>query len=85
MNLLHYPYYTDVETGQWGVGEHCDYGMLAILLTLQPGLQAKTVSGEWVEVTPIPGTFIINIGDMLQKMTRGLYKSTPHRVQNQLK
>jgi isopenicillin N synthase-like dioxygenase len=59
--------------------------MMVILLALQPGLQAKTVSGEWVEVTPIPGTLIINIGDMLQKMTGGLYKSTPHRVQNQLK
>ena len=31
-------------------------------------------------MTPIPGTFVINIGDMLQKMTKGLYKSTPHRV-----
>jgi isopenicillin N synthase-like dioxygenase len=59
--------------------------MLGILLIGQPGLQTKTISGEWVEVLPIPGTFVINIGDMLQKMTRCLYKSTPHRVQNRIK
>lgn len=41
----------------------------------------KTVNNEWVDIVPIPGTFVVNIGDMLQKMTKGLYKSTPHRVE----
>ena len=46
------------------------------------GLEVKNRKGEWVKVNPIPNTFVINIGDILQKMTRGLYKSTPHRARN---
>lgn len=66
----------------WGVGEHTDYG----LLTLLPqddngGLQVKTPSG-WIEAPPIPGTIVCNIGDMLDRLTGGAYKSTPHRVRN---
>lgn len=40
----------------------------------------KNPNNEWISVDPIPGTFVINVGDMLQKMTKGLYKSTPHKV-----
>ena len=66
----------------WGVGEHTDYG----LLTLLPqddngGLQVKTPNG-WIEAPPIPGTIVCNIGDMLDRLTGGAYKSTPHRVRN---
>lgn len=44
------------------------------------GLQVKNVNNEWIDVDLKPGVFVINIGDMLQKMTKGFYKSTPHRV-----
>ncbi|WP_226816569.1 isopenicillin N synthase family oxygenase [Advenella sp. FME57] len=64
----------------WGVGEHTDYGLLTILLQDQiGGLQVKTPDG-WVDAAPVPGTFICNIGDMLERMTGGLYRSTAHRV-----
>jgi isopenicillin N synthase-like dioxygenase len=46
------------------------------------GLQVKNVNNEWISIDPIPNTFVINIGDILEKMTRGLYKSTPHRAKN---
>ena len=46
------------------------------------GLEVQTVDNKWINVDPIPNTFIINIGDILEKMTKGLYKSTPHRVRN---
>jgi isopenicillin N synthase-like dioxygenase len=65
-----------------GVGEHTDYGLLTILLQDDAGgLEVKSKSG-WVVAPPLPGSFVCNIGDMLDRMTRGVYRSTPHRVRN---
>jgi isopenicillin N synthase-like dioxygenase len=67
---------------RWGVGEHTDYGLLTILKQDDTGgLQVKS-AGRWLAAPPIPGAFLCNIGDMLDRMTGGQYKSTPHRVQN---
>jgi len=66
----------------WGVGEHTDYGVLTILRQDDcGGLEVKSTRG-WVAAPPIPGSFVCNIGDMLDRMTGGLYRSTPHRVRN---
>jgi isopenicillin N synthase-like dioxygenase len=66
----------------WGVGEHTDYGLLTILKQDDcGGLQVKTPAG-WAPAPPLPNTFVCNIGDMLDRLTRGLYRSTPHRVAN---
>lgn len=72
----------------WGVGEHTDYGILTILKQDDlGGLQVKSKVGwpnsEWIDAPPVPGSFVCNIGDMLDRMTGGLYRSTPHRVRNQ--
>ncbi len=65
---------------RWGVGEHTDYGLLTILKQDDAGgLEVKSKSG-WVTAPPIPGSFVCNIGDMLDRMTGGWYQSTPHRV-----
>lgn len=64
----------------WGVGEHTDYGLLTILHQDTVGGLAVHTPGGWIEAPPVPGTFVCNIGDMLDRMTGGLYKSTPHRV-----
>jgi len=64
----------------WGVGEHTDYGLLTILHQDSVGGLAVHTPGGWIEAPPVPGTFVCNIGDMLDRMTGGLYKSTPHRV-----
>jgi isopenicillin N synthase-like dioxygenase len=66
----------------WGVGEHTDYGLLTILLQDDAGgLEVRSRSG-WVAAPPVPGSFVCNIGDMLDRMTRGVFRSTPHRVRN---
>ena len=70
------------EDEQWGVGEHTDYGVLTILKQDDVGgLQVKMRS-QWIDAPPVPDSFVCNIGDMLDRLTRGLYRSTPHRVQN---
>jgi polar amino acid transport system ATP-binding protein len=64
----------------WGVGEHTDYGLLTLLRQdAVGGLWVKTQKG-WIAAPPLPGSFVCNIGDMLDRMTGGLYRSTPHRV-----
>jgi len=82
--LFNYPS-RPVPTGtdaRWGVGEHSDYGLLTILLQDDVGgLQVKTPGG-WIDAPPVDGSFVCNIGDMLDRMTAGQYKSTPHRVRN---
>lgn len=66
----------------WGVGEHTDYGLLTILLQDDAGgLEVKS-GAHWVSAPPLPNSFVCNIGDMLDRMTRGVYRSTPHRVRN---
>lgn len=81
--IFHYPKpTTEDQKNQWGVGVHTDYGLLTILKQdHNGGLEIKTKEG-WIAAPPIPGTFVCNIGDMLDRMTGGLYRSTPHRVKN---
>jgi isopenicillin N synthase-like dioxygenase len=67
---------------RWGVGEHTDYGLLTILKQDDTGGLEVMSGGHWRPAPPIAGTFLCNIGDMLDRMTAGQYKSTPHRVQN---
>jgi polar amino acid transport system ATP-binding protein len=85
--IFNYPY-SQERAGQdpeWGVGEHTDYGLLTILRQDDTGgLQVKS-RGQWIDAPPIAGSFICNIGDMLDRMTRGIYRSTPHRVLNTAK
>lgn len=66
-----------------GVGEHTDYGYLTLLKQdHNGGLQVKdTRTNTWMSADPIPGTIVVNLGDALEHATRGLFKATPHRVQ----
>ena len=79
--IFHYPP-SEPTADDWGVGEHTDYGLLTLLgQDGNAGLQVRTSDG-WVDVPPDAGTFVCNIGDMLERLTGGSYLSTPHRVRN---
>ena len=83
--IFHYPARptTSVATDQYGVGEHTDYGLLTLLLQDdRGGLQVRTPAGTWIDVPAEPGVLVCNLGDMLDKLTEGRYRSTPHRVKN---
>ena len=78
--IVNYPPPSDPNS--WGVGEHTDYGLLTILLQDQVGgLEVKSRS-RWIPAPPVPGSFDCNIGDMLDRVTGGLFRSTRHRVRN---
>ncbi|WP_131114392.1 isopenicillin N synthase family dioxygenase [Lichenihabitans psoromatis] len=70
--------------GQLRAGAHTDYGSLTILApTDSPGgLQVRTLAGDWVDVPYVPGAFVINIGDMMQRWTNDRWLSNMHRVAN---
>ncbi len=68
--------------GQQRAGAHTDYGSLTILLP-EPdsrGLEVQMPDGRWQAVPPIPGAFVINIGDLMQRWTNDRWRSTLHRV-----
>jgi isopenicillin N synthase-like dioxygenase len=82
--VFHYPPSTEenIKTHPWGVGTHTDYGLLTILKQDDcGGLEVHAKSG-WIAVPPLADTFVCNIGDMLDYLTQGRYRSTPHRVRN---
>jgi isopenicillin N synthase-like dioxygenase len=83
LRLLHYPPNDlPMDNTNLGIGAHSDFELFTILHTGGPGLQVMNAADEWVETPPIPGTFIVNIGDMMEAYTNGLFKATQHRVVN---
>jgi isopenicillin N synthase-like dioxygenase len=82
--LFHYPAMPDnAEADEWGVGEHTDYGLLTLLAQDDlGGLEVRSPGGDWIEVPAERNVLVCNIGDMLDRLTEGRYRSTPHRVRN---
>jgi isopenicillin N synthase-like dioxygenase len=81
--IFHYPpSRASADAEPQGVGEHTDYGLLTLLYQDDVGgLQVKHESG-WIDVPHVPGSFVVNVGDMLERLTSGRYRSALHRVIN---
>jgi isopenicillin N synthase-like dioxygenase len=82
LRLLHYP---PVPADAPGVraGAHEDINVITLLLGAEEaGLQLKDADGEWLDIAPPPGALVVNIGDMLQRLTNHVLPSTTHRVVN---
>jgi isopenicillin N synthase-like dioxygenase len=82
--VFHYPAMPDNDVSdEYGVGHHSDYGLLTLLAQDGAGgLEVRTPSGEWIGVPAEPGVLLCNLGDMLDRLTEGRYRSTPHRARN---
>ena len=84
LRLLHYPPQPpQAPDDLFGSAPHQDFGCLTVLAQDDVGgLQVQTPAGHWVEAPPIEDAFVVNVGDMLHRLSNGKLLSTPHRVIN---
>ena len=83
MRLLHYPPIDQPSGNQIRAGAHEDINTITLLIGAEEaGLELQTRDGRWLPVSPTPGELVVNIGDMLQRLTNGRLRSTSHRVVN---
>lgn len=82
LRLLHYPpLQTSPKPGQVRAGEHSDYGSITLLFQDDiGGLEVQTALGDWIAAPAIPGTVVVNTGDLMQRWTNHVFCSTKHRV-----
>lgn len=79
LRLIHYPF--NPEAGDaMGIGAHTDYECLTLLYSTAPGLEVLNSAGQWIDAPPVPGAFVVNIGDMMEIWTNGEFIATSHRV-----
>jgi isopenicillin N synthase-like dioxygenase len=83
LRILNYPALDTWQENSVRAAEHGDINLITLLpASTQIGLQVKDLNGEWHTINAEPGEVIVNVGDMLQEVTRNYLKSTPHRVIN---
>lgn len=84
LRLLHYPpvpVSAFSKAGTVRAGEHSDYGSITLLFQdNRGGLQVMSPNGNFIDATPIPGTIVVNAGDLLARWSSDSIKSTKHRV-----
>lgn len=83
LRLIHYPPIKDASTESIRAGRHEDINLITLLVgSHEAGLEILTREGQWLPVTMVPGAIVVNIGDMLQRLTNNVLPSTTHRVVN---
>ena len=83
LRAIHYPPVSDPDTPAVRAARHEDINLITLLIgSNEAGLEILARDGSWVPVTSIPGTIVVNIGDMMKRLTNHVLPSTPHRVVN---
>ncbi|MFT4925770.1 MAG: isopenicillin N synthase-like dioxygenase [Phenylobacterium sp.] len=83
LRLIHYPPIEDNSTQSIRAGQHEDINLITLLVgSHEAGLEVKTREGKWLPITMVKGAIVVNIGDMLQRLTNNVLPSTTHRVVN---
>ncbi|MGB1316275.1 MAG: isopenicillin N synthase family dioxygenase [Chitinophagales bacterium] len=83
LRAIHYPPITKEPNSAMRAEQHEDINLITLLVGASAeGLQAQDVHGNWVPIAPPEGHLVINVGDMLQRLTNNVLRSTPHRVVN---
>jgi len=86
LRIIHYPPMPPNPTESIRAGAHEDINVITLLLGAEePGLQVLSRRGQWLSVNPSPGSMVVNVGDMLQRLTNGMLRSTSHRVINPIR
>ncbi len=83
LRAIHYPPITIDPGNSVRAGQHEDINLITLLMGASAeGLEVLNKNNEWIGITAIPGSLVVNVGDMLQRLTNGVMKSTTHRVVN---
>lgn len=78
--LLHYPAATEHAAGDVRAGAHSDYGTITLLFQDEVGGLEILRDGTWLPAVPLPGTCVVNTGDLMERWTNDVFRSTKHRV-----
>ena len=83
LRAIHYPPVAAGDTPAVRAARHEDINLITLLIgSSEAGLEILARDGSWVPVTSIPGTIVVNVGDMMKRLTNHVLPSTPHRVVN---
>ena len=84
MRMMHYlPQSSSLSSNSIGATAHTDFGLMTILNQDNlGGLEIQLLDGSWISAPSIPGTFVVNIGQLMARWTNDVYKATTHRVIN---
>ena len=83
LRATHYPHHDGPLDDDFGIAPHTDTSFLTLLAPNdEPGLSIRTPQGQWIDAPALPGAYVVNGGQMLQRWTNDYFLATPHRAVN---